>query len=209
MEEDLNDPSDELKPNMKENLKDSPEKLKSNMEEDLKNPQEVDSFGAKEPRLGYFPMDAIFSPITKVNYTVEAVEKKGEIIYFEIWTNGSIDPRYAIHQTVKAVIALFLPLQKTFPAPLHINRLKRKKQKISQTLSQIRLFERLNLFLQSDKLLSFNQTKTIQKKQKTEDNTWGWLQKTDFSLIEKRHRSKTLAEVKQLLLKAFPPDAKT
>ena len=64
-------------------------------------------------KIGYFPIDAIFSPIKKVNYKIEVKNSitKKETILLEIWTNGTIDPRSAIHQTVKILIKLFLPLQ--------------------------------------------------------------------------------------------------
>nr|YP_009927308.1 DNA-directed RNA polymerase subunit alpha [Ulva compressa]ARO34806.1 DNA-directed RNA polymerase subunit alpha [Ulva compressa]QVO51121.1 DNA-directed RNA polymberase subunit alpha [Ulva compressa] len=64
-------------------------------------------------KIGYFPIDAIFSPIKKVNYKIEVKNSitKKETILLEIWTNGTIDPRSAIHQTVKILINLFLPLQ--------------------------------------------------------------------------------------------------
>ena len=64
-------------------------------------------------KIGYFPIDAIFSPIIRVNYTVEINNSitKRETIFLEIWTNGTIDPRSAIHETIKILIKLFLPLQ--------------------------------------------------------------------------------------------------
>lgn len=64
-------------------------------------------------KIGYFPIDAIFSPITNVNYTIEIKNSitKRETIFLEIWTNGTIDPRSAIHETIKTLIKLFLPLQ--------------------------------------------------------------------------------------------------
>ena len=64
-------------------------------------------------KMGYFPIDAIFSPITRVNYTIEIKNSitKRETIFLEIWTNGTIDPRSAIHETIKILIKLFLPLQ--------------------------------------------------------------------------------------------------
>ena len=64
-------------------------------------------------KIGYFPIDAIFSPITNVNYTIEIKKSitKRETIFLEIWTNGTIDPRSAIHETIKILIKLFLPLQ--------------------------------------------------------------------------------------------------
>lgn len=61
---------------------------------------------------GYLPVNAFFSPVTKVNYTIQIEEKRmGEMACFEIWTNGSIDPRRAIHRSVTALIKLFLPFQ--------------------------------------------------------------------------------------------------
>ena len=61
---------------------------------------------------GYLPVNAFFSPVTKVNYTIQTDEKRiGENACFEIWTNGSIDPRRAIHRSAKALIKLFLPFQ--------------------------------------------------------------------------------------------------
>lgn len=69
--------------------------------------------GSDSAKIGYFPIDAIFSPVTRVNYTIEIKNAliKRETIFLEIWTNGTIDPRSAIHKTVKALIQLFLPLQ--------------------------------------------------------------------------------------------------
>jgi len=62
-------------------------------------------------KIGYFPIDAIFAPILKATYTIESISQTKEKIYFEIWTNGSIEPRQAIHKASKALIELFLPLQ--------------------------------------------------------------------------------------------------
>lgn len=65
-------------------------------------------------KIGYFPIDAIFAPITRVNYTVESQQNLNiakETIILEIWTNGTINPRHAIHKAVKSLIQLFLPLQ--------------------------------------------------------------------------------------------------
>jgi DNA-directed RNA polymerase alpha subunit len=61
---------------------------------------------------GYLPVNAFFSPVTKVNYTIQIEENRlGENACFEVWTNGSIDPRRAIHRSVTALIKLFLPFQ--------------------------------------------------------------------------------------------------
>lgn len=65
-------------------------------------------------KIGYFPIDAIFAPITRVNYTLESKQDSNiakETIILEVWTNGTINPRHAIHKAVKSLIQLFLPLQ--------------------------------------------------------------------------------------------------
>lgn len=64
-------------------------------------------------KIGCFahPIDAIFAPVLKVTYTIESISQTKEKIYFEIWTNGSIEPRQAIHNASKTLIELFLPLQ--------------------------------------------------------------------------------------------------
>nr|AWX53362.1 RpoA [Halochlorococcum sp. NIES-1838] len=75
-------------------------------------------------KTGYFPIDAIFAPITRVNYTIELknnLKTVHEIICLEIWTNGTIDPRHAIHNSVKSLIKLFLPLQQMHTNSNNIN----------------------------------------------------------------------------------------
>nr|YP_636190.1 RNA polymerase alpha subunit [Tupiella akineta]Q3ZJ77.1 RecName: Full=DNA-directed RNA polymerase subunit alpha; Short=PEP; AltName: Full=Plastid-encoded RNA polymerase subunit alpha; Short=RNA polymerase subunit alpha [Tupiella akineta]AAV80614.1 alpha subunit of RNA polymerase [Tupiella akineta] len=69
----------------------------------------------KSTKIGYFPIDAIFMPINRVNYLIESTEdiklKIKDRVILEVWTNGSIHPRHAIHKAAKALIQLFLPLQ--------------------------------------------------------------------------------------------------
>lgn len=80
------------------------------------NNQQTNSFHENQTnKIGYFPINANFTPITRVNYTIKNNEdgnSSHEIIILEIWTNGTIDPRHAIHNAAKELIELFLPLQK-------------------------------------------------------------------------------------------------
>ena len=52
--------------------------------------------------LGVIPLDAIFSPMRKVNFTVEPIyigqETSRERLYLEVWTDGTISPAEAISQ---------------------------------------------------------------------------------------------------------------
>nr|YP_009367645.1 alpha subunit of RNA polymerase [Pseudocharacium americanum]YP_009367734.1 alpha subunit of RNA polymerase [Ignatius tetrasporus]ARK14602.1 alpha subunit of RNA polymerase [Pseudocharacium americanum]ARK14691.1 alpha subunit of RNA polymerase [Ignatius tetrasporus] len=68
------------------------------------------------PISGFFPIDALFMPINKVNYIIELdenYENSKERVILEIWTNGSLHPRQAIHDAIKCLIELFRPFQKT------------------------------------------------------------------------------------------------
>lgn len=62
------------------------------------------------------PIDAIFMPINRVNYTIEVddeidTEKPYEHIFLEIWTNGSIHPITAVEQAAQSLVQLFTPFQ--------------------------------------------------------------------------------------------------
>lgn len=62
------------------------------------------------------PIDAVFMPINRVNYTIEVdeeidTEKVDEHIFLEIWTNGSIHPVFAIEQAATSLVELFTPFQ--------------------------------------------------------------------------------------------------
>ena len=59
-------------------------------------------------------IDAVFMPVNRVNFLLEndeEITKSKEKIILEIWTNGSIHPRKAIHQAALALIKLILPFQ--------------------------------------------------------------------------------------------------
>lgn len=55
--------------------------------------------------IGYIPVDAIFTPIEKVNFTIEhaRVEEKTDYdrLIMEVWTNGSIRPEEALSRAAK------------------------------------------------------------------------------------------------------------
>ena len=58
--------------------------------------------------LGVIPVDSIFSPIKKVNYTVENTRVGNVTDYdkltLEVWTNGALTPKEAISQSAKILI---------------------------------------------------------------------------------------------------------
>ncbi|MBR8827420.1 MAG: DNA-directed RNA polymerase subunit alpha [Gomphosphaeria aponina SAG 52.96 = DSM 107014] len=65
--------------------------------------------------LDYLQIDAAFSPITKVNYSVEDAQIDGSFakdrLVLEIWTNGSLKPEEALSQAAAIVVDLFNPLK--------------------------------------------------------------------------------------------------
>lgn len=58
------------------------------------------------------PIDAVFMPIKKVNYTIEKdaeidTERPMEHIFLQVWTNGTLHPREAIRLAAKSLVTLF------------------------------------------------------------------------------------------------------
>jgi DNA-directed RNA polymerase subunit alpha len=65
--------------------------------------------------IDFLQIDAIFMPVTKVNYSVEDTRIDGSFgkdrLSLEIWTNGSIKPEEALSQAATIVVDLFNPLK--------------------------------------------------------------------------------------------------
>jgi DNA-directed RNA polymerase subunit alpha len=60
-----------------------------------------------------FAIDAVFMPIRNVNYSVHSFEIRGkmkEILFLEIWTDGSLTPKEALYEASRNLIDLFIPL---------------------------------------------------------------------------------------------------
>lgn len=65
----------------------------------------------KAGSVGVIPTDAIFSPVTRVNYTVSATrvgrQTNLDKLVLQIWTNGTITPNDALMQGAKILSAFF------------------------------------------------------------------------------------------------------
>jgi DNA-directed RNA polymerase subunit alpha len=63
--------------------------------------------------VGVIPVDAIFTPIRKVNFTVEPIhigeETSLERLYLEVWTDGTITPAEAVSRTAEILIEQLTP----------------------------------------------------------------------------------------------------
>jgi DNA-directed RNA polymerase subunit alpha len=65
----------------------------------------------------FLPIEAVFSPIKKVNYTIESkgaesLQPANQIVILEIWTNGSLCPKEAIGKSLSYLRILFNELGK-------------------------------------------------------------------------------------------------
>lgn len=64
--------------------------------------------------LGVIPTDAIYSPIRRVNYSVEATrvgrQTNLDKLVIQIWTNGTIAPEVALKQAAKNVALYFMQI---------------------------------------------------------------------------------------------------
>lgn len=65
-----------------------------------------------QPVIGVIPMDSIYTPVTKVNYTVDNVRvgqyTDREELAVEVWTNGTIKPDDAVSLAAKIMNELLL-----------------------------------------------------------------------------------------------------
>jgi DNA-directed RNA polymerase subunit alpha len=63
--------------------------------------------------IGVIPVDAIFTPIRKVNFTTEPVhagrETSRERMYLEVWTDGTISPADAVSRAANLLVQQLTP----------------------------------------------------------------------------------------------------
>ncbi len=68
---------------------------------------------SETPMIGVIPVDAIFTPIRKVNFTVEPThfgrETTAERLYLEIWTDGTITPIDALSRSAEILTQQLVP----------------------------------------------------------------------------------------------------
>ncbi len=65
----------------------------------------------ERPHLGVIPVDAVFSPVIKVNYKVEATrvgrETDWDKLILDVTTDGTVDPKEAVKQAAQVLTAHF------------------------------------------------------------------------------------------------------
>nr|QFG71307.1 RNA polymerase subunit alpha [Mammillaria huitzilopochtli] len=70
---------------------------------------------------GSYPIDALFMPVRNVNYSIHSYgNEKQEILFLEIWTNGSLTPKEALYEASRNLIDLFIPFLHAEEENLHL-----------------------------------------------------------------------------------------
>nr|YP_009695851.1 RpoA [Hydrostachys imbricata]QEJ82574.1 RpoA [Hydrostachys imbricata] len=72
---------------------------------------------------GSYMIDAIFMPVRNANHSIHSYgngTEKQEILFLEIWTNGSLTPKEALHEASRNLISLFIPFLHTEEETLHV-----------------------------------------------------------------------------------------
>nr|YP_009757725.1 RNA polymerase alpha subunit [Prescottia stachyodes]QIM61135.1 RNA polymerase alpha subunit [Prescottia stachyodes] len=61
---------------------------------------------------GSYPIDIVSMPVRNVNHSIHSYgngNEKQEILFLEIWTNGSLTPKEALYEASRNLIDLFIP----------------------------------------------------------------------------------------------------
>nr|YP_010882699.1 RNA polymerase alpha subunit [Androsace filiformis]WIF27283.1 RNA polymerase alpha subunit [Androsace filiformis] len=73
---------------------------------------------------GSYPIDAVFMPVRNANHSIHSYgngNEKQEILFLEIWTNGSLTPKEALHEASRNLIDLFIPFFHTEEENLNLD----------------------------------------------------------------------------------------
>nr|QCS25406.1 RpoA [Dipentodon sinicus] len=74
---------------------------------------------------GSYPIDAVFMPVRNANHSIHSYgngNEKQEILFLEIWTNGSLTPKEALHEASRNLIDLFIPFLHSEEENLHLEK---------------------------------------------------------------------------------------
>nr|YP_010419325.1 RNA polymerase alpha subunit [Hesperocnide tenella]QHN53442.1 RNA polymerase alpha subunit [Hesperocnide tenella]USG52688.1 RNA polymerase alpha subunit [Hesperocnide tenella] len=77
-----------------------------------------------------YPIDAIFMPVRNANHSIHSYvnrNEKQELLFLEIWTNGSLTPKEALHEASRSLIDLFIPFLNAEEETFHLENNKPKE----------------------------------------------------------------------------------
>jgi DNA-directed RNA polymerase subunit alpha len=145
--------------------------------------------------VGTIPMDAIFSPTKKVNYTVTNA-RVGQItdydkLTLEVWTDGSLNPEEAIAHSAKILkdqLSIFITFEEEEEAEMSYSEDEEEKEGINENL--LRSVDELELSVRSANCLKHANIKLI----------GDLVQKTEAEILAtKNFGRKSLNEIKDIL----------
>jgi len=145
--------------------------------------------------LGTIPMDAIFSPIKKVNYTITNA-RVGQItdydkLTLEVWTDGSINPEEAVAHSAKILkeqLSIFITFEEEEESEAAYSEEEEEKEAFNENL--LRSVDELELSVRSANCLKHANIKLI----------GDLVQKTEAEILAtKNFGRKSLNEIKEIL----------
>jgi DNA-directed RNA polymerase subunit alpha len=145
--------------------------------------------------IGTIPMDAIFSPIKKVNYTVTNA-RVGQItdydkLTLEAWTDGSLNPEEAVAHAAKILkdqLSIFITFEEEEEAEMSYSEDEEEKEGVNENL--LRSVDELELSVRSANCLKHANIKLI----------GDLVQKTEAEILAtKNFGRKSLNEIKDIL----------
>jgi DNA-directed RNA polymerase subunit alpha len=145
--------------------------------------------------IGTIPMDAIFSPIRKVNYTVTNA-RVGQItdydkLTLEVWTDGSLNPEEAVAHSAKILkeqLSIFITFEEEEEAEMSYSEDEEEKEAFNENL--LRSVDELELSVRSANCLKHANIRLI----------GDLVQKTEAEILAtKNFGRKSLNEIKDIL----------
>jgi DNA-directed RNA polymerase subunit alpha len=144
--------------------------------------------------VGYIPVDSVHSPITKVNFHVEAArlgqDTDFDKLLLEVWTNGSVTPEHAIGLAAKLIkdhMAIFINFEEEVeqvPEPVAIKPAQTQNENLDRSVDE------LELSVRSYNCLKNSDIRTIRD----------LVQKSEAEMLKtKNFGRKSLNEIKDIL----------
>ncbi|BEI31698.1 RNA polymerase alpha subunit (chloroplast) [Bryopsis sp. KO-2023] len=94
-------------------------------------------------------LDTQFCPISNLNYKIKKKESQKEIVFFEIWTNGSVHPNFILKKAIQNLLLNIIPFHTLRTRFLNFEDYENKKiqktksKKIQKILSQKQFIQKL------------------------------------------------------------------
>ncbi len=144
--------------------------------------------------VGYIPVDSVHSPITKVNFHVEAArlgqDTDFDKLLLEVWTNGSVTPEHAIGLAAKLIkdhMAIFINFEEEVepvPEPIAVKPAQTQNENLDRSVDE------LELSVRSYNCLKNSDIRTIRD----------LVQKSEAEMLKtKNFGRKSLNEIKDIL----------